>query len=236
MLRNGKVWGLLFCAGFFMSSSALFAQDKKPADQPAAKPAAKPADAKPAAPGDKKAAAPAGMPSPEEIAKMMAAGKPGEGHAKLKPLAGKWTYVTKMRMDPNGPWEESTGNAEYKWILDGRVLVQEIKGNPGPMDAMFGGPFNGFGISGFDNVSKKYWNTWTDNMSTGSMVSTGSADASGKVFTYSGEYNCSMTGEHKNAKTVLKIAGDDKLVFEMYEKPKDGPEFVHVEVTYTRVK
>jgi len=161
---------------------------------------------------------------------------PGEFHDKLKPLAGNWTFVTKIRMGPDQPWEESTGSAEYRWILGGRVLVQEIKANPGgSMDQYMGASFEGFGITGYDNTTKKYYNAWADNMGTGMMTSTGTVDGSGKVFTYTGDYDDPMLG-HKTVKSVLKIEGDNKLVFEMYDKDPAGKEFTTVEVTYSRKK
>ena len=214
---------LAFGAAWMLATAAL-AQEKKPAAKGAAPPAAKP-----------------GEPSPEDMAKMMEAfqkaATPGEHHAKLKPLAGKWSFVTKARMGPDQPWEESKGKAEYKWILGGRILVQEVKAEPSPGDAMMGGaPFEGFGLTGYDNMTKEYWNVWGDNYGTGVMMSTGSADPSGKTFTYTGEYNDPMTGEAKTARSVLKIAGDDKLVFEMYNKGPDGKEYQMLEVTYTRQK
>jgi len=216
-----KMVGVLFCAGFLISSVAVFAQDKKPGD--------KPADTK------KPAATAPGQPSPEDMAKWMQAATPGPEHAKLKPLTGKWTFVTKHRMGADQPWQESPGKAEYRWILGGRVLVHEVKADPNPKDPIMG-TFEGFGISGYDNMNKKYWNTWADSMGTGVMHSTGTADSSGKTFTYSGEYDCPMTGKRETAKSVLKIAGDDKVVFEMYTKDPAGKEFMGLEVTYTRVK
>ncbi len=231
-----RIFGLTLGILSFACFAVANAQDKKPAEKPAAKPAdSKPADAKAPAPkaGEKAAA---GMPSPEEMKKMMEASTPGEAHGKLKPLAGKWTYVTKWRMTPEQPWEESTGKAEFKWILGGRILTQEIKGNPSPNDAMMGGPFEGFGITGYDNISKKYYSTWNDNMSTGTMMSEGTADGSGRVFTYESEYNCPMKGPNQHSKTVLKIEGDDKLVYQMFDKDDKGKEFSNLEVSYTRVK
>src|SRR5262249_41716360 len=152
----------------------------------------------------------------EDMMKMMEGAKPGEFHAKLKPMAGKWTTTSKFRMSSEMPWQESTGKAEFKWILGGRYLVQEYKANPGPTDAMMGGPFEGHGMTGYDNVDKKYHNIWTDNMGTGMMVSTGTADGSGQTFTYNGEYNCPIEGKAKSAKSVMKMEGDDKMKFEMY--------------------
>ncbi|MBI1824884.1 MAG: DUF1579 domain-containing protein [Planctomycetes bacterium] len=242
MNTTRKMLSVVLMAAAFAWTSAAFAQakdEKKPAGD---KPAAHPTDAKPAAPaadkkaaGDKPAGHDMGM-KPEDMAKMMEMAKPGEYHAKLKPLAGKWIYTTKFRMTPEMPWEESTGKAEFKWILGGRYLVQEIKGNPGPGDAMMGGPFEGYAMTGYDTADKKYHNVWADNMGTGSMISTGTVDGSGKTFTYNGEYNCPIEGGPKAAKSIMKIEGDDKLKFEMYDKSKDGKEFMNVEVSYTREK
>jgi hypothetical protein len=232
-----KLFGVVLGVSAFAFSALALAQEKKPTGE--TKPAAKPVDAKAADPktADKAGAKPAaGQPSPEEMAKMMAAGKPGEAHDKLKPMTGKWTYVTKWRMSPDQPWEESTGKAEFKWINGGRFLTQDIKGNPSPNDAMMGGPFEGFGITGYDNTSKKYYNIWTDNMTTGMMTSEGTADGSGKVFTYESEYNCPMRGPNQHSKTVMKIEGDDKMVFQMFDKGPDGKEFANLEVNYTRAK
>lgn len=194
-------------------------------------------DKKPAAPGKPAAEKPAAQPSPEEMAMMqkaMEAAMPGEAHAKLKPMSGKWTYITKWRMSPEAPWGESTGKAEFKWVMGDRFLVQDIKGNPDP--SMGGMSFEGHGMMGYDNVTKKYWSTWLDNMGTGVMVSEGTADGSGKTFTFSSEYSCPIKGTKVTTKSVTKIEGDDKLVFEMYDKAPDGKEFKNLEVTYTRVK
>ena len=238
MNSRTRLFGSFVCVAALLGCGVALAQDKKPAEKPAAeKPAAKPADVKAADPkagakaGEK---AVAGMPSPEEMKKWMEAATPGEAHAKLKPMAGKWTFVTKWRMAADQPWSESTGKAEFKWIMGDRFLVQDIKGNPDP--SMGGMSFEGHGMMGYDNVSKKYYSTWADNMGTGIMTSTGTIDGSGKTITYSGEYNDPMTGQNKTAKSVTKIEGDDKFVFQMFDKAPDGKEFSNLEVTYTRAK
>ena len=101
-----------------------------------------------------------------------------------------------------------------------------------------GGPFEGFGMLGYDNMKKKYISMWVDNMGTGMMTSEGTADGSGKTFTFTTEegYVCPMSGQHEKPKTVLKMVGEDKMVFEMHNKGPDGKEFMNLEVTYTRVK
>lgn len=221
----------LFSCLVFAFASVALAQDK-----PTVRPTLKPSENVKQGPGEK---ASTGAPSEEDMAKMMEvwknAAKPGEFHAKLKPLAGTWSLVSKARMSPDQPWDETTGTAEYRWILGDRVIAQQIKANPGPMDKMMGYSFEGFGLTGYDNVTKKYWNTWNDNMGTGVMTSTGTVDGSGKIFTFTGSYEDPIRGK-VTPKSVLKILGDDKLVFEMYDTGPDGKEFMGLEVTYIRKK
>ena len=74
---------------------------------------------------------------------MMKYGTPGEHHQHLKPLAGTWKFSSRFRQDPEKPWNESTGEAKFEWILGGRFLQQKI--TTPPSDAM---PmtFEGFGL------------------------------------------------------------------------------------------
>ena len=66
---------------------------------------------------------------------------------------------------------EDSGTATRSMALDGRVLVEDVD------CTMMGAPMTGHGMTGYDNVSGKYWSTWTDSMSTGIMVSQGICDA-----------------------------------------------------------
>jgi hypothetical protein len=47
--------------------------------------------------------------------------------------------------------------------MDGRFIKLEMEGD---MPGM--GPFHGFGLYGYDNVSQKYQATWIDNCGRGS--------------------------------------------------------------------
>ncbi len=170
-----------------------------------------------------------GGPDPAMMEAWKKAVAPGSFHAHLKPLEGRWNFATKWRMASEQPWEQSKGAAEYKWILGGRFLQQNLRG-----EVHEGERYEGMGISGYDNGLKKYTSIWTDNMSTGVMISTGTCDASGKVFTYTGTVTDPFTGQPKKEKSVLRIINDDKHVFEMFSIGPDGKEFQSLVVTYTR--
>ncbi|MEK6642744.1 MAG: DUF1579 domain-containing protein [Planctomycetota bacterium] len=160
--------------------------------------------------------------------KMAEMGTPGPHHKHLDAMAGNWETSTRFWMAPGQEGEVTKGTCKRKWILGGRFLTEEFEG-----EAM-GQPFSGFGVSGYDNVSKKYVSTWADTMTTGIMSSTGTCDAAGKLFTYMSESNDCMTGQLKKVRCVTRVASESKHVFEMYDKDPEGKEFKSLEVIYTR--
>ena len=153
---------------------------------------------------------------------------PGPEHRRLASSAGAWNTVSKFWMDPDGPPSEGKGVSYFKVLLGGRWVMQEHEGSSD------NGPFSGFGLTGYDNFKKKYITTWTDSMGTGLMVSEGTADATGKIITYTGQYDCPMTGKTKTARSVYRILSDSKHILEMYDTTPEGKEYKNLEVVYTR--
>jgi Protein of unknown function (DUF1579) len=197
---------LLVCTLFTVAGLSAHADDKKPAD---------------------KSKAP-------DTAAMMAAymkyATPGEGHKKLEPLVGSWTFTGKFWMDPSAPPTEGKGTAERKWILDGRFVQETVKGQ------MTGMPtFEGFAITGYDNVQKKYVGFWIDSMGTSMSNSTGSMDAAGKVYTGEHEDFDPAMGKKIKVKDVLRFESKDKQTITSY-RIEDGKEVKMMELTLTRVK
>ena len=88
---------------------------------------------------------------------------PGEGQKLLASMDGKWTTESSFWMEENAPAQKSTGTCENKMILGGRYQQSTHKGD------MSGMPFEGIGITGFDNIRKVFVNSWVDNMGTGIM-------------------------------------------------------------------
>jgi hypothetical protein len=179
-------------------------------------------------PPGKKESASAQPETDDGMKKMMEASAPGPHHKLLSPLAGQWDASVKFWMSPDSEPQQNKGSCKRKWILDGRFLTEEYEGSF--MDQ----PFYGFGLTGYDNVSKKYANTWCDSLGTGMMISEGTCDASGKVFSYTGTMNCPMTGKPKSQRYATRILGESKHVFEMFDTGPDGKEFKSLEITYTR--
>jgi hypothetical protein len=171
--------------------------------------------------------------SAEEKAMMEAwtkAATPGKQHKWLASKVGKWDFSGKFWQDPSKPPTLSNGTAERTALLGGRVVGEKVA-SPGFM----GMPFEGYGLTGFDNVTQEYWGTWSDTMSTGPMSSRGKCDDKGAC-TFTGEFVDAMTGKKKTTRMTSRDEGPDKELHEFWEKGPDGKEFKSMELTYTRKK
>jgi hypothetical protein len=171
--------------------------------------------------------APAQEPDEEAMmAAYMKAATPGAEHEKLAARAGTYTTTTRSWLAPGAPPEETTGSAERSAILGGRYVVEKYN------STMMGMPFEGMGITGYDNVEQKYVTIWVDNMSTGIFRMLGEADDNGNLV-FTGEYKDPVSGETKTMRSVSSpAAGGEK--FEMYEVAADGSEFKVFEIVYTK--
>lgn len=152
---------------------------------------------------------------------------PGEPHKLFAGLAGSWTTTTKEWMEPGKPPMESTGSVEMKMLLEGRFLQQEFSGT------MMGQPYSGVGLSGYDNLRKRYVSTWIDSMGTGIFMMEGTASADGKTITLKGQHP-ELGGGQMTHRAVWKIIDPNSQTFEMYGAHGHGKEMKMMEITYTR--
>lgn len=152
---------------------------------------------------------------------------PGANHKLLAEMAGSWSVKSRWWMDPGGPPMESTGASEQKMILDGRFLQQDFSGE------MMGGPFTGFGFTGYDNHTKTFVSTWMDSMGTGIYYFEGSAGSDGRTITQTCSYDDPVRGPLK-WRQVTRIVDRNHLEFEMYTTDSSGIEGKMGEMSYTR--
>jgi len=151
---------------------------------------------------------------------------PGAPHQQLASLAGSWNTKTKEWMEPGKPPMESTGSVEMKTLLDGRFIQQEFTGN------MMGQPYNGMGITGYDNLRKRYVSTWIDSMGTGIFVMEGTASADGKTITLKGQHAMPGGGQMHH-RALWKLVDANSQIFEMYGT-HHGKETKVMEIMYSR--
>ena len=159
---------------------------------------------------------------------MMKAATPGEEHKMLAASAGSWKTATKMWVAPGQPPVESTGESVITSVLGGRFIEEHAKGD------MMGMAFEGMGLTGYDNVSKKYIGTWADNFGTVIILMTGTYDAKSKTMTMTGKYADPMTGKVKTLKMTSHSVSDSSHVSEFYDEVSPGKFAKIMELTYTR--
>jgi hypothetical protein len=161
--------------------------------------------------------------------KMAKAATPGPQHEMLKKLAGDWNAKVRFQMDPSQPWQESASTSTTTMLMDGRYCQEMVSGQ------MMGQPFNGCGITGYDNVIGKYVGTWIDNMGTGIETMQGTADASGKVINWIATMSDPLTGKPSKNRMVTTIADADHHTLEMYTVPPGAKkEMKTMTIEYTR--
>jgi hypothetical protein len=78
-------------------------------------------------------------------------GTPGEHHKGLEPFVGRFTTTSRLWMKPGAPPQESTGSAEHTWVLGGRFLRMDVRGDLG------GQPFEGLGTSAVPTCECAVW-------------------------------------------------------------------------------
>jgi len=153
---------------------------------------------------------------------------PGKMQKYFKSQVGDWTYVSKFWMDPSNKEPMVTrGTSKFETIFGGRYLKMTHTGK------MMGRPFNGFGLTGYDNAKKVYQSIWVDNMGTGIMYMTGNYK-DGKL-TLTGNSPDPVTGKDLTMKEVTSDIDKDHFLLEMYVVTPKG-EIKTMEITYTRSK
>jgi len=149
---------------------------------------------------------------------------PGTPHKHFKRLAGRWDCEVKW-FTPKPTVSQAKAN--FQVIMGGRFLQQRFRGK------LQGKPFQGMGITGYDNAKKKYVGAWIDSMGTGIMTLEGTYDADTQTLTEIGTAS-SFMGPMK-LKLVSKYIDNDKFLFTMSLLKGDETQKM-MEITYTRAK
>ncbi|MCH7701570.1 MAG: DUF1579 domain-containing protein [Planctomycetes bacterium] len=156
---------------------------------------------------------------------------PGDAHKHLDYFVGKWKTKTKIYMGgPGSPPMESDGQSSMKWVLDGRFIMHEHKGT------MMGQPYEGIGMTGYDNYRNLYISSWCSNMGTNMLTFAGMRHPETGVFTYYGEMDePSMNVIGRTVKYVTRIVDADHYTFEIIDLHA-GDDYKVIELSYERVK
>ena len=160
---------------------------------------------------------------------MQRAATPGAPQKMLDAMAGEWNATVSMWETPGGKPAVEHGTSTNQWVLGNRYLAERFSGS------FMGQPFSGIGYTGYDNVSKKYWSTWIDSMSTGVMTQTGTT-ADGKTWSFSGSMNDPVSGKPMTTESRVIVADHDHHTMEMWMPGPNGKKFKSMEISYVRKK
>lgn len=156
----------------------------------------------------------------------MKAGAVTENHEFLKKYAGNWDCQVKGWMAPNQPPTVSQGSFTGEMRLDGRFLFMDFKGE------MFGQPFIGLQIIGFDNMQQKYVSLWLDNTSTMMFMTTGTRQ--GNVISETGLWPDPVSGSELPVKARTTWMDADEYLYEQFMVQADKSEFKSMEMSCKR--
>ncbi|MCA8988341.1 MAG: DUF1579 domain-containing protein [Planctomycetaceae bacterium] len=151
---------------------------------------------------------------------------PGKPHQQLQQMVGSWKTITHDYQSNPGQVIKSEGTSVFTSIMEGR-FVKHVHHS-----TLNGQPFEGFGLSGYDNTQKKFVGFWVDNMGTGFLPLDGTYDETTRTWTEQGDYHSPLGKMSFQALTQLK--DDDHMGFTMFLLPEGGEEVKILEIEYTR--
>jgi hypothetical protein len=114
--------------------------------------------------------------------------------------------------------------------MDGRYLEQTAQAS------FEGTPFQGFGLSGFDNLEHVYVSTWIDNMGTGFVNAKGTYAPETRTFRYTSETPDLMSGKYVKSRSVETFVDDDHMTVQFFAPGPDGKEIESMELLFTRAR
>ncbi len=164
--------------------------------------------------------------SPDDFMKAyQQAAEVGEQQKDLAKAEGIWDITTTLYVDPEKPHQEQ-GEAVRSMKLGGRVMEELVT------STMMGQPMHGIGLTGYDNVTGRWWSTWTDNMSTG--ISTFYGHEEGGKLIFEGTSPDPLTGGMEPMRIEFEKDGDDKEISVFYTPGADGKMTKMMEMVYER--
>ncbi|MGK7295081.1 MAG: DUF1579 family protein [Candidatus Wenzhouxiangella sp. M2_3B_020] len=157
-----------------------------------------------------------------------AAAEVGEQHLWLSKKTGEWEAEIELWMDADEPPMTGTAAVSRQMELGGRVLLDYWNGET------MGGKFEGVQRTGYNNVTGRYWSTWTDTWSTALFESHGTAVEGTDQITLKGDYIDPQTNDTVKTRYVWIFPSTDREIVEGYET-RDGEEMLVMRMTLARI-
>ena len=158
------------------------------------------------------------------------AAAPGMVHAYLAEKAGDWSIAMRYWMMPGAEPMASESTSHAEMILGGRFLQEKVSGTANGM------PFEGMGVTGYDNTTGMVQAYWVDNMGTVSMWMTGAYKTPGDPLETAGEMVDPATGQTIHMRSVTTFLSPRAHHVDYFMTIPGMDEFKTMEMDYARVE
>jgi hypothetical protein len=159
---------------------------------------------------------------------MMAAAEPGPHHQALMARAGTWKVSSTMWMPPAPDPVRSSGTATLTSTLGGRFLEEAIH-----VPDMMGQAWEGRGVYGYDNTSKKHIGSWYDTFGTLIMSFEGGCEDHCRKISMTSTFFDPSSQSTQTMKSVSEQINDDQALVTLY-MVVDGKDIKTAEIRYDR--
>lgn len=154
----------------------------------------------------------------------------GSPHRFLAQLAGSWTGISRLWLEPDTLTDESPVVGSIQLILDGRFALYLYQGT------IEGEPQHGMFMVGYNTTTDQFESSWVDSFhnNTAIMFCVGRATDGG--FSVLGSFPDPTGGPDWGWRTELEVLDEDHLVITAYNIDPEGNEAKATEARLTRVK
>ena len=154
----------------------------------------------------------------------------GSPHHFLARLAGSWTGISRLWLEPDTLTDESPVVGSIQLILDGRFALYLYQGT------IEGEPQHGMFMVGYNTTTDQFESSWVDSFhnNTAIMFCVGRATDAG--FSVLGSFPDPTGGPDWGWRTEVELVDGDHLVITAYNIDPEGGEAKATEARLTRVK
>lgn len=138
---------------------------------------------------------------------------PGKYHAWLNVLTGEWNFTrTYWPEGPDKPSATDKGNANVKWVNDGRLIQLQGTGTQMQM------PFSFISLIGYNNIRQEFTSVWSDNSTTAMFITKGVLNKETNQINFFGLSDDPIEKvTDKMWKVVLSVEGNRHFRFDYYD-------------------
>jgi hypothetical protein len=145
----------------------------------------------------------------DQIARAIAASRPGPEHQCLEPLVGSWNSDLTWYAPPNPPLH-LTGTTENRWILGGRYLLSEGAAGEGAWRV------EGMTVYGHDPGERRFSAVGLNNLNSRANEQSGTYDPVQRSFILTGKERNQATGGLVVYRHLVKIHGPDRYSLSVF--------------------